>query len=79
MLNNWLHKRSAALSDARKFAYHDDLSHFLRSIRLAFHLVPRIIQHFPKGSLPAEKFCINIDRIGAGIPSSSASAGFNQM
>ncbi len=45
-LSNWLRKRSAALDGARKFAYQYDMSHFLRSIRLAPHLAHRIIQRF---------------------------------
>jgi hypothetical protein len=60
-LNNWLRKRSAALGGARKFAYRHDMSYFLRSIRLAFHLALRIIPCFLKnrsrsGSATASSF-----------------------
>ena len=46
-LNSSINKRSAALGGAQKFAYRYDMSHFLRSIRLASHLVYRVIQCFP--------------------------------
>ena len=46
-LINCLRKRSAALGGAQKLVYPIDMSRFLRSIRLASHLVQRINQYFP--------------------------------
>jgi len=47
ILINCLRKRLAALGGAQKLPYHFDMSRFLRSIRLAYHLARRVSQRFP--------------------------------